>query len=186
MNIRYSCSWLFFSHICSYFTMSNKISTCVISFLSFTMICQKHAVMSPKMQQFLIHEKLFWILGTHRFLKESGDTTWKGFWGNTRMRGRGNRGSVKSAGTRESRWAERSRLTFKTHLRITADYCAKSDSLALQAKRLGGPQMCSPWNSCRRDRQTEADTVTLIQRSTFCKKRISGMSLTHCWPPFFF
>lgn len=68
-NIRYSCSWLFcFSHICFCFTVSNKISTCVISFLSFTMshlvftvqTCQNYVVMSQRCNIFSSSRSFSW------------------------------------------------------------------------------------------------------------------------------
>lgn len=57
---------------------------------------------------------------------------------------RENRESVKSASGREGRLAECSRLTCKTHFRITAAYCAKSGSVSLHAEGGEGHKCAHP------------------------------------------
>lgn len=94
----------------------------------------------------------------------------KWVWREYKNERRGNQESVKSASGRESRWAERTRLTCKTHFRIKAAYCAKLDSLS-QAEGGEGHKCAHP--EIHTGEKEEANIL---------KWRISGMSLPHCWP----
>lgn len=126
----------------------------------------------------------FWILYAHRFLKEPRDKTWNGFGGNARIREGENR--EKSRKCKICKWERKSRRAECSHLTSkTQDSGLLCQTWLTYTSRWGceGSQICSPWNSSRRDRQREK-----IQGPDSWKWKFFGMkgqafSLALCWPP---